>query len=214
MARILIVEDEKPINELLRRNLTLTGHECIQAFCGEEALRLFEEKKFDLMILDIMLPGLSGWEVLRQVSLPVIVLTARGALSERVQGLNLGADDYIVKPFDTAELLARVNAVLRRTHRLDKSFECGNVKVDFESRKVFAGGGEAELTPQEFCLLETLILNRNIALSREKLLELAWGYDYFGDTRTVDVHVQKLRRKLGWEERIKTVYKVGYRLEV
>lgn len=214
MARILIVEDEKPINELLRRNLSLVGHECCTAFSGEQALPLLEGETFDLMILDIMLPGISGWNVLRKAQLPVIVLTARGTLLERVQGLNLGADDYIVKPFENIELLARVNAVLRRTKRAEKGFVLGGVTVDFESRKIFAEGCEVDLTPQEFGLLETFISNRNIAMSREKLLELAWGYDYFGDTRTVDVHVQKLRKKLGWEYRIKTVYKVGYRLEV
>ncbi len=214
MARILIVEDEKPISELLRRNLTLTGHECSEAACGEHALRLLEECQFDLIVLDLMLPGMSGLDVLRKTHVPVIILTARGGLMNRVEGLNLGADDYIVKPFETIELLARVNAVLRRTQRLDKSFVLGDVTVDFESRKIFVADTETELTPQEFGLLETFITNRNIALSREKLLELAWGYDYFGDTRTVDVHVQKLRKKLGWDERIKTVYKVGYRLEV
>lgn len=214
MAQILIVEDEKPINELLRRNLTLVGHSCVQAFCGEDALRLAEDTAFDLVILDIMLPKMNGLDVLKQLSLPAIILTARGSLSDRVTGLDLGADDYIVKPFETLELLARVNAVLRRTRKSEKSFTLGGVTADFLGRKVYLNGEEVELTPQEFELLETFIFNRNIALSREKLLELAWGYDYFGDTRTVDVHVQKLRRKLGWEDRIKTVYKTGYRLEV
>jgi two-component system alkaline phosphatase synthesis response regulator PhoP len=214
MARILIVEDEKSINELLRRNLTLVGHSCVQGYSGEEALRLAEETEFDLVILDIMLPKTSGFDVLKQLSLPAIILTARGSLADRVAGLDLGADDYIVKPFETLELLARVNAVLRRTRKSEKSFTLGAVMVDFLGRKVYLNGEEMELAPQEFELLETFILNRNIALSREKLLELAWGYDYFGDTRTVDVHVQKLRKKLGWEDRIKTVYKTGYRLEV
>ena len=214
VAKILIVEDEKPISELLRRNLTLVGHACAQAFSGEEALRLLDGGAFDLVILDLMLPKMSGMEVLRHVSMPVIILTARAGLSERVQGLNLGADDYIVKPFETLELLARVGAVLRRTQKLDLSFALGGVTADLAGRKVYLDGAEVELTPQEFALLETFIVNKNIALSREKLLELAWGYDYFGDTRTVDVHVQRLRSKLGWEGRIKTVYKVGYRLEV
>ncbi len=214
MARILIVEDEKPINELLRRNLTLVGHTCAQAFSGEEALRLIETETFDLAFLDLMLPKMGGMEVLRQLPMPVIILTARGDLSDRVQGLTLGADDYIVKPFDTLELLARVTAVLRRTHKAETRFSLGGAEVDIAGRKVYLGGAEVDLTPQEFLLLETFIVNKNIALSREKLLELAWGFDYFGDTRTVDVHVQRLRCKLNWEERIKTVYKVGYRLEV
>lgn len=214
MATVLIVEDEKPISELIRRNLSLVGHECAQAFSGEEALICIENRVFDLVILDLMLPKISGWDVLKNLSVPVIILTARNGLADRVQGLNLGADDYVVKPFETLELLARVAAVLRRTQKSDKQFTLDGVTVDFAGREVIGGEGAIELTPQEFGLLETLIVNRNIALSREKLLELAWGYDYFGDTRTVDVHVQKLRRKLGWEERIKTVYKLGYRLEV
>lgn len=213
MAKILLVEDDKPISELLRRNLTLVGHTCVQAFSGEEALRLAEMDAFDLVLLDLMLPGIGGMEVLRRISPPVIILTAKGGLSERVQGLNLGADDYIVKPFETLELLARVAAVLRRTQKNDALFALGGVTADMAGRKVYLEGAEVELTPQEFTLLETFIINKNIALSREKLLELAWGYDYFGDTRTVDVHVQRLRSKLNWEDRIKTVYKVGYRLE-
>lgn len=214
MAKILIVEDEKPISELLRRNLTLVGHACGQAFSGEEALRHAEADAFDLMILDLMLPGMSGMEVLRRLSIPAVILTARGDLSDRVQGLNLGADDYIIKPFETLELLARVAAVLRRTQKAETRFSLGSAEVDIAGRKAYLGGSAVELTPQEFSLLETLIVNKNLALSREKLLELAWGFDYLGDTRTVDVHVQRLRSKLGWEERIKTVYKVGYRLEV
>jgi DNA-binding response OmpR family regulator len=214
MAEILIVEDEKPISELLRRNLTLVGHRCFQGYSGEEALRLAEEKAFDLVILDIMLPKMNGFDVLKRLSLPVIILTARGGLNDRITGLNSGADDYIVKPFETLELLARVNAVLRRTSKSEKSFSLEGVTVDFPGKKVYVSGIDTELTPQEFELLETFITNRNIALSREKLLELAWGYDYEGDSRTIDVHIQKLRKKLGWEEKIKTVYKLGYRLEV
>ena len=214
MAHILIVEDETAINELLRRNLTLVGHSCRQAWSGEQALELLKEHAYDLVILDLMLPRTSGWEGLPHITSPVIILTARGGLMDRVQGLNLGADDYVIKPFETLELLARVNAVLRRTNKTDQNFSLDGVSADFVSRKIYVDGVETELTPQEYELLETFISNRNIALSREKLLALAWGYDYFGDTRTVDVHVQKLRKKLGWEDRIKTVYKVGYRLEV
>jgi DNA-binding response OmpR family regulator len=214
MAHILIVEDDAPINELLRRNLSLVGHRCAQAWSGEEALRLLGAEAFDLIILDLMLPRMSGWDLLKHIQSPVIILTAKGTLMDRVHGLDLGADDYVIKPFETLELLARVNAVLRRTQKTDASFSLDGVTADFVSRKIYVGGVEVELTPQEYELLETFISNRNIALSREKLLELAWGYDYFGDTRTVDVHVQKLRKKLCWDNRIKTVYKVGYRLEV
>lgn len=145
--------------------------------------------------------------------IPVILVTARNSLSDRVQGLSLGADDYIVKPFEILEVVARVQAVLRRTKRNEGAFCLDGLRVDFDSRQVFYGGELVDLTPQEFILLEVLVVNRNLALSREKLLELAWGYDYYGDTRTVDVHIQKLRKKLGIGERIKTVYKLGYRLE-
>ena len=215
MARILIAEDDRAINELVDRNLTLVGHSCIQAHCGTEAITALDTHEFDLLILDIMLPDISGFDIIKQSGgTAVIFLTARDAVQDRVLGLNLGADDYIIKPFEILELLARVQAVLRRTKTDDEPLVIGNIKVDFPARKVYQDGTLTELTPQEFELLQILILNRNIALSRSKLLELAWGFDYYGDTRTVDVHIQKLRNKLGWEERIKTVYKVGYRLEV
>lgn len=145
---------------------------------------------------------------------PVIFLTAMGNLSDKIKGLNLGADDYIVKPFETIELLARIDAVLRRTHRSLNTFSLDGTFINLESRVVTVNGSEIELTLREYELLEILIKNKNIALSREKLLKRAWEYDYFGETRTVDVHIQKLRKKLNWENRIKTVYKMGYRLEV
>ncbi len=215
MARILIAEDDKAISELVDRNLTLVGHSCIQAHCGTEAITALDTNEFDLLILDIMLPDMSGFDIIKQSGgSAVIFLTARDAVQDRIHGLNLGADDYIIKPFEILELLARVQAVLRRTKTDDEPLVLGNVTVDFPARQVFQDGVLTELTPQEFELLQILILNRNIALSRNKLLELAWGFDYYGDTRTVDVHIQKLRNKLGWEERIKTVYKIGYRLEV
>lgn len=216
MANILIVEDERPINELLSRNLTLVGHRCLRAYDGEQALHLLTDAQVDLVLLDIMLPKMSGLELLcarPDAGVPVILLTARTGVTDRVAGLNLGADDYIVKPFETIEVIARVQAVLRRTKRLEDVFALDGTRVDLCARKAYCGAGEVELTPQEFALLEALILNRNLALSRERLLELAWGFDYLGDTRTVDVHIQKLRRKLGLGERIKTVYKLGYRLE-
>ncbi|MGI6152571.1 MAG: response regulator transcription factor [Christensenellaceae bacterium] len=214
MAKILIVEDEKPINELIKRNLRLVGHECEQAFDGITAVEMAQNANFDLVILDIMLPGLSGFEVIGDLNgMPVIFLTAKDGVEDRVKGLDLGADDYIVKPFDALELIARVNAVLRRTSKSTPTFELDDARVDFEGRIVYYKNEPIELTPKEFELLEELIVNRNIALSRDKLLENVWGYDFLGDTRTIDVHIQKLRKKLGWEDRIKTVYKLGYRLE-
>ena len=215
MAHILIVEDDPAINELIARNLKLVGHSYTQAFDGINAVRLAGEISADLILLDVMLPGLDGFVVMKKISpVPVIFLTARDGLEYKLKGLSLGADDYIVKPFEILELLARVEAVLRRTKKNADTFSLDQVTVDLLGRKVTAGGERIELSPQEYQLLEVLIINRNIAFSREKLLELAWGYDYAGETRTVDTHIQKLRSKLGWESRIKTIYKVGYRLEV
>lgn len=214
MASILIVEDDKPINELIARNLKLVGHTCEQIYDGLQAVTLVNAKTFDLIVLDVMLPGLDGFEVIERISTtPVIFLTAKDGIGDRIHGLNMGADDYIVKPFDTLELLARVEAVLRRTMKGTHTFTADDTTVDLNGRKVMVCGSVIDMTPREFDLLEVLICNRNIALSREKLLELAWGYDFMGDTRTVDAHIQKLRKKLGWENRIKTVYKLGYRLE-
>ena len=215
MARILIVEDEKCINDLIKRNLSLGGHECVQVFDGRRALDAAQGERFDLMILDVMLPGLSGFEVIERIKgVPVIFLTAKSGLEDRLRGLRLGGDDYITKPFEMQELSARVEAVLRRTSGEKRTVVFDDVSVDLFGRTVKKAGKEIALKPKEFELLEALITNRNIALSREKLITLVWGYDYAGDTRTVDVHIQQLRKKLGLEERIKTVYKTGYRLEL
>lgn len=215
MASILIVEDEISINELIKRNLQLVGHRCTSVFDGKAAVSEIQDHTYDLIILDIMLPEIDGFEVFKKVDkIPTIFLTARSSLSDRIKGFSMGADDYLVKPFEMLELLARVEAVLRRTQKNRSCFELGNVRIDFDSHQVFYMGQPIECTPREYELLEVLVNNRNIALSREKLLELVWGYDYEGDTRTVDVHIQKLRKKLGWDDVIKTVYKLGYRLEV
>ncbi len=216
MAHILIVEDEKSINDLIAMNLSLVGHTSKQAYEGNEALLYIKQNSYALIIMDIMLPGLDGFSLIEYVpeDTPLIFLTAMGNLSDRVKGLKLGADDYIVKPFETVELLARIEAVLRRTHRSTNIFSLDDTVVNLESRVVTVSGNEIELTLREYELLEILIRNKNIALSREKLLKLAWEYDYYGETRTVDVHIQKLRKKLNWDNRIKTVYKMGYRLEV
>ncbi len=215
MANILVVEDEESINELVKRNLSLVGHSCFGAIDGEEALVRIQEQKFDLVILDIMLPKLDGFEVLKQIKgIPTIFLTAKDSVDDRVKGLMMGADDYMVKPFEILELIARVEAVLRRTMTEEDSFHIDDVKVEFRSRKVYLGEELIDCTIKEFELLEILIKNRNVALSREKLLELVWGYDYEGETRTIDVHIQRIRKKFHLEERIATVYKLGYRLEV
>ena len=215
MARILIVEDERPIRNLIQRNLELIGHACVGVGDGVSALEVMNNERFDLMIFDIMLPGVSGYELIGHANgTPTIFVTAKEGINDRLKGLSLGADDYIVKPFEIQELILRVRAVLRRTKKDDKRLEFDDIVIDFSAKKVFKNGLEAILTPKEYSLLETLVLNRNIALSREKLINLVWGFDYEGDTRTVDVHIRQLRAKLGIAHRLKTLYKTGYRFEL
>jgi len=215
MAKILIVEDEKPINNLIRKNLETVGHECVCVYDGQAAVDELDNQSFDLVLLDIMLPKADGFQIIKDiVGTPVIYLTARASVDDRVRGLRLGADDYITKPFHVIELQARVESVLRRTQKAEQAFTLGDVTVDLSSRLVYLDGGLVEFTPQEFALIEALILNRNIALSRDKLLEIAWGFEYGGDTRTVDAHISRIRKKLKWESVINTVYKLGYRLQV
>ena len=216
MAYILVAEDETPINDLICKNLKLLGYKTAQAFDGPEALGLAEKENFDLVLLDVMLPGMSGFQVKTRLAkdLPVIFVTAKTSVSDQLTGLNLGAEDYITKPFDTLVLIARVENVLRRTKKNDAVFTIKDCVIDLSMRTVYKNGERVDSALQEYNLLEALVLNRNFALSREKLLQLAWGYDYSGDTRTVDVHIQRLRKKLGLYEEIATVYKYGYRLEV
>ncbi len=215
MADILIVDDEASINDVIKRNLKMVGHICDQAYDGREAVSKIESGHYDLILLDVMLPYLTGFEIIRKVKgTPVIFITAKDNLDDKLCGLTSGAEDYIVKPFDVLELIARINIVLRRTSESGNKVKMNDVVVDMSSKTVTYKQKEVELAPQEYQLLEVLIINRNLALSREKLLELAWGYDFEGDTRTVDVHIQRLRKKLGFEERIKTVYKMGYRLQL
>ena len=217
MANILIIEDEKAINDLILINLKLVGHTCCQVFDGRKTAETLAGFPPDLVLLDVMIPEQDGFSLMEQKvfgDVPVIFLTARDSTADKVKGLKLGADDYIVKPFEAVELLARVEAVLRRVKPAERVFTLGNTTVYLDKRTVTVGDHPVDLTNREFELLEVLLNNRNMALSREKLLDLAWGYDYFGDTRTVDVHITKLRKKCKLETYIKTVYKLGYRLEV
>lgn len=214
MAEILIVEDEQPINDLVKKSLTRIGHSCTQAFDGAEATAIFEEGKFDLIILDIMLPEKDGFEIADEIeNTPIIFLTAKTGLADKVRGLKL-ADDYIVKPFEILELIARVEAVLRRVKKNTASIAFDNVKIDFSARRAYLDDEEVMLSPKEFELLEILIINRNLALTRDKLITQVWGFDFEGDERTVDVHIRNLRKKLNIENRIKTVFKTGYRFEL
>ena len=214
MARILVAEDEQSLNRLICKNLELVGHRPLSAQDGREALRLAQKEKPDLALLDVMLPEVDGFAVKQALGeeMPVIFVTAKIGLSDKLKGLNLGAEDYITKPFEMLELLARIQTVLRRVGKNAKRFCWRGRQVDLASHTVVLNGAPVDLTPQEYSLLETLLLNRNIALSRERLLESAWGYDYMGETRTVDNHILRLRKKLGLEKEIQTVYKLGYRL--
>jgi DNA-binding response OmpR family regulator len=217
MIKILVVEDEKPINDLIEMNLTEAGYDCTCVYDGIAACDAVEQERFDLVLLDIMLPGADGYEVLdyiKPMEIPVIFLTAKGSTDDKVKGLKLGADDYLTKPFEIVELLARVESVLRRYHKNDAEIDAGDLHIDTLSRVVLKNGEPVNLTVKEFDLLVFFIRNKNIALFRDQIYSNVWGEDYMGDSRTVDLHVQRLRRKLGWEDRITSVYKVGYRLNL
>jgi len=217
MLKILIAEDEEPIANLIRMNLRRAGYQCTWAPDGVQAADYMMNEKFDLVLLDIMLPGVNGYELMeyaRRLSLPVIFLTALGTTENKVKGLKMGADDYLTKPFEIVELLARVEAVLRRYHKTEEILEIADVRIDISSRMVIQEGEEISLTPKEFELLLLFARNRNIALYRETIYENVWGGEYMGQSRTVDLHVQRLKRKLQWENTITAVYKVGYRLNV
>lgn len=216
MIRILIVDDEKPICDLIDLNLSAAGYSCTAVQDGIKALELIEKEAFDLILLDIMLPGASGYDIMeyiQPVGVPVIFITAKHEVRDRVKGLKLGADDYLVKPFDVVELVARVEAVLRRYNKANQVLTAGDVTVDVEARRVTKAGKPVALTNKEFGLLVLFMQNKNVALFRETLYEKVWEGEYFGDSRTLDLHVQRLRRKLGWERKLAAVYKVGYRLE-
>lgn len=217
MIKILVVDDEKPICDLIDLNLSASGYQCRTVQDGLEALNIIEREPFDLILLDIMLPGADGYDIMeyiRPMGIPVIFITAKHEVRDRVKGLKLGADDYLVKPFDVVELVARVEAVLRRYNKTDQILTAGDVSVDVEAHRVTKAGRPVELTNKEFGLLVLFIRNKNVALFRETLYEKVWEGEYFGDSRTLDLHVQRLRRKLGWEHSLVAVYKVGYRLEV
>lgn len=216
MIKILVVEDETPINDLINMNLTEAGYSCRSAFDGMEAANILETERFDLILLDIMLPEVDGYELLEYIKpmeMPVIFLTAKGSVEDRVKGLKLGADDYLVKPFEIVELLARVESILRRAGKTQTEFKIDDITIDTRSHTVKRLNKDIPLTNKEYELLLLFVRNRNIALFRESLYERVWEGDYTGDSRTVDLHVQRLRKKLHWENKIKAIYKVGYRLE-
>lgn len=217
LNQILIVEDDKSISNLLRLSLSGEGYGCACAFDGMEAADLLEGHRYDLVLLDVMLPRVDGFELMefiRPLEIPVIFITAKGALEDRVKGLRLGADDYMVKPFEIAELLARVDAVLRRYRKSDAVLRVGGLEIDTYAMQVRRAGEALSLTRKEFDLLLLFARNPRRALYRETIYEQVWGGEFQYGSKTVDLHVQRLRRKVSWEKQLQAVNKVGYRLEV
>ncbi|WFD10013.1 response regulator transcription factor [Tepidibacter hydrothermalis] len=216
MINILIVEDEASISNLIKINLDVAGYSTRQAYDGEEALDIISENKIDLILLDVMIPKIDGFELIQKIkhmNIPVIFLTAKDSLIDKVTGLRLGAEDYIVKPFEAIELLARIEVVLRRYGNNDNIIKFKNISILLNDRVVKINDKVVDLTLKEFELFVLLLKNKNVALTREGILQKVWGYEYYGETRTVDNHIQKIRSKLNLNDNIKTVYKVGYRLE-
>ncbi len=217
MIKILTVEDEKPISNLIKINLLDAGYDCECAFNGEQAIEMIEKNNYDLILLDLMLPKVDGYELfeyIKPLEIPVIFLTAKSDVKDTVKGLKLGAEDYLTKPFEIMELLARVERVLRRFNKLQDHLQLFDIEIDTLSRIVKKKGEIINLTAKEYDLLLLFIQNKNIALFRKQIYMRVWGDDYMGNTRTVDLHVQRMRKKLDLEDKIVAVYKIGYRLEV
>lgn len=214
MIRILVVEDEISIAQMIKLCLTKNGYSCDIASNGVDASNMLEKKFYDLALLDIMLPDINGFELIEymhQYNVPVIYVSAKITIADKIKGLKLGAEDYIVKPFDVSELVARVETVLRRYNKTQRFLETGKIKIDTLSRTVTLGGEEISLTNKEFELLLLLVRNANIALYRETIFEQVWQEPYYGNTRTIDLHIQRLKKKLHLGDAIETVYKVGYK---
>ena len=211
MANILFVDDESAIRNMLKTVLKLAGHRPLEAADADQARQILQGQDADLALVDIMMPGEDGFSLARDLiasGIPVLFLTAKTAVQDRVRGLRMGAEDYVLKPFEPEELLARIDVILRRTQ--PKVYEEKNLRVDFDGRSVIVRGKPVTMTMTEFDLLALLVRNAGAALSRDKILSAVWGWDFIGETRTVDVHIQHLRAKLG-NNTIETIYKYGYR---
>ena len=219
---VLVVDDEFRMRKLVKDFLNQKRYKVLEATDGEEALKVFGENrnKIDIILLDVMMPKLDGWSVLRQIRqdsrVPIIMLTARGEEQDELFGFELGVDEYISKPFSPKILVARVEAILNRTKQKENDIkECGGISIDIDGRTVKVDGKEIELSLREYELLKYLIDNRGIALSRDKILNNVWNYDYYGDSRTIDSHIKKIRHKLGKKGKyIETIRGVGYKFEV
>ncbi|MBS5603632.1 DNA-binding response regulator [Clostridium sp. AF18-27] len=216
MKTILIIEDDISIARLIKTYVSFAGYEAAIAPDGELALVMLGEEKYNLVILDLMLPHVDGemvLETIKKLRLPVIVVSAKSSLVDRVRLLRAGADDYITKPFESADLIARIEAVLRRTERSFGVLEFGDIAMDIDRHVVRKGGREVDITPKEFDLLQYFLENRNKVVKREELSAHVWGQEYLESSRTVEIHVQRLRKKMGLNEELRTVTKVGYILE-
>ena len=214
LIKILVVEDEQSIAEMVKLCLNKNGYMCETVNDGMDATQKIEEKRYDLILLDIMLPDIDGYDLIdyiKQFEIPVIFVTAKTSVPDRVKGLKLGAEDYISKPFDLEELLARVATVLRRFHKTDNILEVGRIKIDTLERTVLLDGELVILPAKEYDLLLYLVRNKNIALYRETIFEQVWQEPYLGNTRTIDLHIQRLKKKLDLGDAIETIYKVGYK---
>lgn len=215
MIRILVVEDEKPISDLIRLNLRKEGYDCEAVYNGLDAIARVDSEHFDLVLLDVMLPGADGFEVMdyiKPLQIPVIFITARATIDDRLHGLTSGAEDYMIKPFDPLELIARVNIVLRRYDKTEKILTLGDLTVNTESNEVTKAGEEIRLTPKEYEMLVLFLRNKNITLYRDRIYEEVWGGDSDAETRTVDLHVQRIRKKAGLKNSLVTVYNMGYKI--
>lgn len=215
--RILIVEDDKSISDLLCMNLSVAGYHCDAAEDGKQAVQMIHGSSYDLAILDIMLPEIDGFALYEHMSakgIPVIYLSAKNDIQSKVKGLRIGAEDYLTKPFEVLELLVRVEKVLKRNECSQNVYRMDNVAIHEKEHMVLLDGNPVELKPMEYSLLLMLVRHPNMVFSREQLLQEVWGDQYFGETRTVDNHIAILRKKLNWSEKIVTVHRVGYKLEV
>lgn len=215
MLKLLIVEDERMIADFIGCGLAEANFEYDCAYDGLSAADMIDQNRYDLILLDIMLPGVDGFELMRYIAplgIPVIFLTAKAGVDDRVAGLRLGADDYIVKPFEMIELLARIDTVLKRYGKGSVELSLGDVSVNTRTRVVTRNGAAIALRAREYDLAVFLLRNRDLPLFRETIYERVWGGEFTGDTRTVDIHIRRLRQKLGWEDRLVTINRVGYKL--
>ncbi|MFV0413902.1 MAG: response regulator transcription factor [Oscillospiraceae bacterium] len=224
MVKLLIVDDEAKIRQLVQKYAALEGYEVTEAQDGLQAVQLCQTNEYDLVIIDVMMPELDGFSAVKEIrkssNVPIIMLSARGEEYDRIHGFENGIDDYVIKPFSPKELMMRVEAILKRGRAPQKEeaahdvYEAGGLKVDFTARLVYVDGGKAELSPREYELLFFMVRNRNIALTREKILTEVWGYEFYGDDRTLDTHIKMLRKALGeYSGHITTLRGIGYRFD-